>query len=193
MFEEKVELKIPTTRISKKKRFGGREVLMYESVTQSEILYCVSSGLETYSKSTFEDDSDAFVTPVELYANVDIALAQLCTNIDVESIDFDGYCALGLHEFLKENLDGYDIIEKAIIIGVQHIHTVKMLEGLDHIASIDELEETEGNVRDMVENGIPENVRDLVLAKIADDPSITKFYQEFNQAILGEGENGLNE
>lgn len=193
MFEEKVELIIPKERKVLNKVFGGKKVNVYETLTQQEILLCLSNSLSAYNTSTFMEDGDIFVTPVELYANVDITLAQLCTNIDMTNFSFDDYCAVGLHEFLKNNVKGYDIIEQSVRIGVQHIHTIKMLEGLDHVATIDELEQTEGNVRDMLDNGIPENVRDLVMAKIADDPSIGKFYEEFNKAILGDEADGLNE
>lgn len=192
MFEQKITLKIPEERVVRKKRFGGREILMYESMTESEMVYCMKEIISIYYNDNFISNEDSFVTPLELFSNLDILALQLCTNVDVTNIGFEELLSLDAHRFLKNGLSGFSELEKSAMIGVQHVHTMKMLEGLDHIASIDELEETEENVKEMLKNGPPENVRDLVLSKLADDPSIAKFYEEFN-TVLKEQQYGIDE
>jgi hypothetical protein len=192
MFDKKVSLEIPDERKIIKKRIGGKEIQMYDAIEENEIILAVGQALSSYSKDTFQNDKDMYLTPIELYANLDILITQLCTNIDVENFDFNSMCSLGLHDFLKKNLKGYSIAENAVKIGVQHVHTYKTLEVLDHVASIDELEENEEKLKILLEDGIPENVRDLILAQLVDSPSVGKFYDEFNAAMVGEEKDGLD-
>lgn len=190
MFDKKVTLTIPEERKVLKKRIGGREIQIYDSLTNDEIVFCVNESLKLYNQDTFEEDVDMNITPVELYANLDILVLQVATNVDVTDFDFEIMCGLGIHDFLKNNIKGYSLIESAIIVGVQHVHTCKMLEGIEHIATIDELEETTENFDKMIKDGIPENVKDLVMANMVENPALQKIYDELNSMVLKN--NGTN-
>lgn len=178
MFDKKVTLKIPEERTTLKKRIGGREVLLYESMTEEEMIYTIQSCMSIYYDDNFTDNKDAFITPIELFANLDITVLQLCTNIDISNIRFEELCKLNIHTFLKNNIGGFALLEEAVLVGVQHIHTMKMLEGIDHIASIDEVQQTEENLKDMIENGVPENVRELMMAQIAENPGMVELFEK---------------
>lgn len=190
MFDKKVTLTIPEDRKVIKKRIGGKEIEMYDYILESEILYCLRETLDLYTQDTFTMDKSVYTTPIELYANMDILVIQLCTNIDISNIAFDEMCKLGVHEFLEKNLKGYGTLKNAVAIGVQHIHTIKILEIIGKMATIDELEETTKELSDIMENGLPDNVRDLVMVQIAENPQIAEV---FNNLTNGVGSNGLNE
>lgn len=193
MFDKKVTLKIPEERTVRKKRLGGKEILMYEYMTEAEMVYCMKETISIYYNDNFVANEDAFITPLELFSNLDILALQLCTNVDIADIAFEELLALDAHKFLKNSLGGFEELEKSVMIGVQHVHTMKMLEGLDHVASIDDIEQSMTDVQSILEDGAPEQVKDLLMTQIANNPILSDFYNKVAEIKEREEENGLNE
>ena len=70
---------------------------------------------------------------------------------------------------------------------------MKMLEGLDHVASIDDIEQSMTDVQSILEDGAPEQVKDLLMTQIANNPILSDFYNKVAEIKEKEEENGLNE
>lgn len=183
MFDKKVKLIIPEERKVIKKRFCGKEVSLYESMTKEEILYCLDDTINIYYTNTYEKNHDAFLTPSEMYANLDILVMQLCTNIDIEGMDFETMCKIGVHDFLKDNIKNYDLMSNTLHILAIQTNIIKVLNGINNIASLDDLDYTERNLKGMLENGVPENVVNLIMAYVADNPSIANLYNSLTSEM----------
>lgn len=183
MFKEKVLLSIPEKRDVAIKVLAGRRIKIYKYMSKEEVLYCVKESIKIYEEDTFNGETDMFVTPTELVANTDIMVTQLCTNIDVQNLDFGTMCQIGLHDFLKANIIGYSIVEDVVRTCVQHIHTAKLLEGIGNFATEDNLKKAEDNLGDMLKTGAPENVKDLIMAQIANNPAIADVYKNLDKDI----------
>ncbi len=180
MFKEKVLLTIPEQKEVVGKMFGGRKIKIYKTISKEEIKYCIDEAMKIYQSDTFGDNKDMYITPVELLMNIDMLVTQLCTNIDTQNLDISAMCNLGLHDFLKKNITNYSIIEQAMNISVQHIHTMKLLEGIGKFVSTEDIETSETKLKEMLENGVPENVRDLIMAQVVNDPAVAKLFSKLS-------------